>query len=182
MQPAGTLTATPNPALPGEAFTITASVTANGQSGPFLGQVTFAADGKRLGSAALVNGSALIAGPAGLLPGDHPLTATTSLLKDEQGSYAPISMSGIEHVALLPVTVSLTSSVNPVIVGQGTNLAVEVRSGSGAPTGAPLPTGQVTMQADGAVLGTGGSDGASALTFSFPYTSSTVGNHVITAF
>ncbi len=179
LQPAGTLTASPNPVLLGGALTLTAQVTADGQSGPLGGQVTFAADGKTIGSAALANGSASIAAPPNLSIGNHQLTAVTSILKDQQGSYAPVSMAIAVSVAPLPVAVTVTSSGNPVLANQSTTFSVQVGNGSDAPAGSPRPSGQVTVQVDGTTIGSGSSDGTSAFSFTVPYTTSIVGTHVV---
>lgn len=177
IQPTGTLTDTPNPVRVGSPFTVAATVGYAGQSGSLQGKVSFAVDGNALGTVSLKDGAASVAGPTDLSIGIHLLTATTSLLKDDQGSYAPVQTTSSLRVVPLPVSVSVSASENPLTLGGNTTISVSVKNGDGIPAGASPPTGEVTVEVDGASLGT-----VSGPTFSssLPYHPASIGVHLVT--
>ncbi len=167
----GTLTASPHPVLVGGSFTLTAQVSVAGSNAVLGGTVTFAVDGNALGTATLSGGVATIAGPLTLALGTHQLTAVSSALTDGETSYPAVHLGGTEVVAALPVVVSLTVTPNPATTGQSSSLAVSVVNASGAPASAGVPSGGVTLSANGNSVGTvtaQGIAGPATLSYTFP--------------
>ncbi len=109
--PAGTLSASPNPAAFEAAYSLTATLaTANGLAAP-TGTVTFSVDGTVVGTATLSGGIANFTvaahglGPGALLPGSHSLTASYG---GDANYAATTNLSGSFTVSLAPTTVVLT--------------------------------------------------------------------------
>ena len=125
-----TLTATPNPAAPGQAVTLTAS------DPQASGTVTFFDGTVQIGTAVLSGGVAALT-IASLSPGTHSLTATLNGL----------SSNAVVETISTQSMVMLSSSVNPSTFGALTTLTATV-----SPVGA---TGKVTFYNGATVLGDG---------------------------
>ena len=117
----GTLTSTPNPSALAEAFTITAALSPP-TSTTLIGNVTFAVDGTSIGAAPLTSNSATIAGPTTLSAGVHQLTATWP----GDSTYPALNLTAQHIVAsnAVPLTLTLTSSLNPSTYGQAVTFTV----------------------------------------------------------
>jgi hypothetical protein len=122
-----TLSISPNPASPGQAVALTATVS------PSLatGQVVFTDGPTTLGSVTLANGTVTL-GISTFTSGTHPITATYSGDSGYTGS-----ASGATNLAVNQAPVSITSSANPSTVGQSVTFTVTVVGSS--------PTGTVTF-------------------------------------
>jgi uncharacterized repeat protein (TIGR03803 family) len=127
------LTATPNPATPGNTITLRATVTpASGTTKP-SGTITFFYGTLQLGSAALSNGVATFsASSAGLPNGSYAITAKYA------GAAGFAASSGTATVVLATATTA-TLTANPVTVTPPASVTLTAtvarKSGSGAPTG-----------------------------------------------
>jgi hypothetical protein len=164
-----TLTATPNPALLGQAVMINATVT-NPKGAIPQGTVTFKADGTNVVIETLVNGAVQGVSDNNLTTGSHVLTAT----------YSPTAGPAITSTAVTEVVgavqdtlISLVSSANPSVSGSPVTFTAIVRAAISG-----IPTGNVTFMDGTKVLG--------AETYTYPsatYTTSSlsVGTHSITA-
>src|SRR5207244_10941 len=145
---ATTLTTTPNPAVVGQAVTLSTTVTALAPAvGLPTGTVTFRDGATVLGTVTLVNGSASLV-TSTLTVGTHPLTATYN----GSATFAVSTSATVNQVVNAPAaaatSTSLTSTPNPSIVGQAVTLSSTVTSGAG------VPTGTVTFRDGATVLGT----------------------------
>jgi hypothetical protein len=135
----GTLTASPEPSNLGQAFTLTATLAA--PAGTTLsGDINFSVDGTSLGSSALTNNAATIAGPTTLAVGTHPLTATWG----GNSTYPPLTLTG-SHVVANPSTITgtLHATPEPSIYG-GSFAVIASLFVSGVP-----PTGTISFSIDG---------------------------------
>jgi large repetitive protein len=124
-----TLTSSVNPIFIGNSSVLSVSVTA--PVGTPTGTVTFLSGTTSLGTATLVNGAATITVPFNTA-GTFTLTAAYS---GDTSFAATTSNAILENVQTYTPTVTLTSSVNPLIVNNSTMLTVSVTSASGTPTG-----------------------------------------------
>lgn len=168
---ATTLQSSKNPSAIGERVTIQASVAAEDGSGRKpTGTVTFMDGASPLGSPVPLSGGLAIYSTSGLTSGPHSLTATYS----GDGNFSrSVSTSLAQNVsAVAATTVTLTSSVNPSVVGSPVNFAATVQSTSGA------PTGNVTFFDGQTTLGTSALVGAAA---TLPVNALSVGSHNIRA-
>jgi hypothetical protein len=149
-----------NNVSPGQAVTVTATVTPSGATG----QVTFFDNGANIGSATLANGSASIRiTPTG---GVHTVTATYAGDANFQSSTSPPATLTV----LSPVTITFTASPNPANAGQAITLTARLSS--------TTAIGVVTFEEGAKVLGVAGlSNGVATATVS----TLTVGTHTITA-
>jgi len=169
-----TVSATPNPSLPGQSVTFTATVAAASPgSGTPTGTVTFVADG----STALCSTVTLSSGNAAcstssLATGTHSIVASYT---PSSGSYsASTSPTYSETVAKATPTVNLAANPSPSVYGQAVVLTATVSSTSGS------PTGTVTFKDGGTALSCGAqslSNGSTTCTTS----SLAVGSHALSA-
>jgi len=168
---ASALTASPNPAVNGQAVTLTVTVapTAGITSTP-TGNVTFLLNGKtQLGTGVLTGGTTKLSTTA-LGVGNLALTVSYAGAANFQASTSPV-FTEVVHGS---TTTTLTASPNPAFLGQSVTLTATVKpSISGAPTG--------TVQfLDGATpLGTTAVNGGGVA--SLATSALAVGTHSITA-
>lgn len=156
------LTSDPNPVVPGQPATFTATVTALDGSGTPRGTVTFDDNGTTtLGSVALVNGVATLPGVTGFVAGENVITA--SYTGNDASSRTTLSFT------LPTISVKFTSHLSVTILPSPnihagdtvTAVATVTRDGPGTPAPAlvtflvdgqsPLPpiVSQVQLGADG---------------------------------
>ncbi|MGA8938903.1 MAG: Ig-like domain repeat protein [Acidobacteriaceae bacterium] len=170
------LTSSVNPSLVNQTtiFTLTVTATGSGTVTP-TGSVTFYSNGVAIGTSILAATGNPLVSTASLPPysfataGSYPITATYTPTSTSQGGTAALTQLVGNQAGI-----TLTSSINPSLVGQSTNLTASISSLPvfGAATG--------TIQFfDGATsLGTVPVSGAAAtLAVSF----STAGTHTLTA-
>lgn len=157
-----TLTVSPNPVTPGQAITITATVTGSNPTG----SVTFKDGGATLGSASLSNGQASLA-TSFATAGAHSLTAVYAGDANNAGS---TSAAASLTVNAATSATTLAASPNPITVGQSVTLSASVTGSN--------PTGSVTFKEGGTVLGsTSLANGQASLVTSF----ASAGAHSLTA-
>jgi hypothetical protein len=129
----GMLTAAPNATDYGETFTLVAQVTppANGPS--VTGTVTFAVDGKTLGSVPVSGGLASMTVPGTTPIGRHALTAEYS----GSSTYNGVVLNATHAVTGIPTTVFFTiSTPSTIYFGQTVSGSAEVTASDGStPTG-----------------------------------------------
>ena len=157
-----TLTSNHNPASVGQAVTLTAAVTGASPTGA----VTFMDGTTTLGTGTISAGTATFSYTF-TTPGAHSLTAS---YPGDANNAASTSAALAQTVNLATSTTTLTSSLNPSVIGQPVTLTATV-------TGA-TPTGTVTFMDGATTLGTGT---ISAGTATFSYTFATPGAHSLTA-
>jgi uncharacterized repeat protein (TIGR03803 family) len=134
--PTVTVSATPNPAVPGQPITITAAATGSGATP--TGTVAFKYGTLTLTTLPLTSGSASFSPSTASLPsGSYVLTASYS----GDGSYDPAASAGYTvTLSQRTPTVSLSATPNPAAIGQAISITATA-SGSGA-----TPTGTVTIK------------------------------------
>ena len=166
-----TLSVSPNPALPLEPTTMSATVS-SAYTVP-AGTITFMAGGKALAPSVTVaaNGSAS-ATVSTLGAGTYSITAVYGGSTEYASS---TSNTVLEVVNGAPTTTTLTSSLNPSSYGQTVTFTAAVA----APQSATTPTGVVSFMDGATVLGTGVLSASDVATFSTGALA--VGNHGITA-
>jgi len=150
------ISATPNPALPGQTVTLTSTVAQTATSVP-SGSITFMNGNTPLGQASL----------------DSAGTATLTLSSLSAGSYAVVgSYSGDSHYAsgksvvaslqvLSSTTVSLAATPNPVTAGQALNLVATLSANGATPT-----SGTVHFMNGSTVVGSASLNSAGVATLS----------------
>ncbi len=132
---AGTLSANPEPSYVNEPFTLRATLLPSNAADTLTGTVTFSLDGNAVGTAPLTGNTATLAlSGTGIAAGTHSLLATWP----GDSTYPPVTLSGSHAVQLIPVQVSVTSTVNPSAVGQRVTFYVHVLPA--LPAGVVLPT------------------------------------------
>lgn len=142
-----TLASTPNPSLPGQSVTLSATVASAG--GTPGGTVTFRDGDTQIGTSAVVAGVATLVTSA-LAPGAHSLTAAY----DGEPGFATSTSTPLAHsVGQASTTTTLASSSNPSLLGDPLTLTATVVVGGPANGGATGAT--VTFKDGAAVLGTG---------------------------
>ena len=157
-----TLTASSSSATPGQAVTLTATVSPSTATGT----IVFSDGNAPLGSAPLNNGTASIT-TTSLSAGSHSLTAAYS----GDGTFSPSTSPAIPlAVGLGSSATGLSASPNPANSGQAVTLYANVTPSSAI--------GNVTFKDNGAAIGTATLNNGSAT-----YTTSTlaVGSHALTA-
>ena len=133
----GMLTAAPNATDYGETFTLVAQVTAPADGPPVTGIVTFAVDGKTLGSVPVSGGVASIAAPGTTPIGRHALTAEYS----GSSTYNSMMLKGSHAVMGIPTTVVFTiSTLSTIYFGQTVSGSAVVTSSDGS-----TPTGTISF-------------------------------------
>jgi hypothetical protein len=124
-----TVSSNPNPSTPGQAVILTANVSA--ASGTPTGTVEFFDDGTSLGSSALAGGAATLSTTA-LAVGANNITAVYS---GAAGFTTSTSAAAVHNVNLLTTQVTLSSSLNPALVGQTVTLTATVTTPAGPASG-----------------------------------------------
>ena len=150
------LTATPNPSTVGQTVTLTAYVSSRlgtPLGGKWLpvpgGTVTFKDGSATIGSGRISMSKATFS-TTGLAPGTHALTAHYSGYSGGTTSFLPsTSNTQTQHVINPAGATTLTSSLNPSIVGQSVTFTAAVTPAGGDPT----PTGTVQFAVDGVTTG-----------------------------
>jgi hypothetical protein len=133
----GMLTAAPNATDYGETFTLLAQVTAPANGPPVTGTVTFAVDGKTLGSVPVSSGAASITVPGTTPIGRHALTAEYS----GSSAYNSVVLKGSHAVMGIPTMVAFTMSTPLTIYfGQTVSGSAEVTTSDGS-----TPTGTISF-------------------------------------
>jgi hypothetical protein len=160
------VTASANPAVVGQALTLTASATS--ATGVPTGTVKFLDGGTVLGTSTLTNGKAVLATSA-LAAGTHSIEAVYSGDADDTAGTSP-AISVLEQRA---TTTTVTSSVNPVSTLSAVVITATVANGGGVAS-----TGTMTFTEDGTVVGTAQMTGGSA---TLSMSSMPVGAHQFTA-
>ncbi|HEY5381081.1 MAG TPA: Ig-like domain-containing protein, partial [Acidobacteriaceae bacterium] len=164
--PAVTLTSSVNPVNVNATTLLTATVTST--FGTPTGTVTFMDGATPIGTGTLNGSGVATLNVSFSTPGPHTLTASYPGVGFFQ---AATSAPLIETVDDFTPAITLTSSVNPVGLGNTTQLTATLTSASGT------PTGTVTFLDGTTVLGTATlSNGVATLNVSF----STVGQHTLT--
>ncbi len=173
-----TLISAPNPSIVGQSVTFTATVAPQPGGSP-TGSISFLEGTRVLTTVPLavdpVSGNGVATYSTATLPrGSHTITASYG----GDARFAPSSGDTIQTVlpAAPTSTTTLTSAPNPSTFGQTVTFSALVRNGTDT---AGTPTGGVTFQEGGTVLGTGTLDAAG--TARFATASLAVGPHTITA-
>jgi parallel beta-helix repeat protein len=163
------LSASPNPATPGQSITFTAIVSEAQSAGPLTGTVTFKDGATTLGTVG-TNGVANLS-ISSLLTGTHIITAAYG----DSPEYNPSASGAISVVVTaIPTSVDLSASPNPAVAGQSVSLVATAAS----VIPGQAPTGVVTFSDQYRVLGTAP---LAAGVAAFSTTSLFAGTHTITA-
>ncbi|MEU0839317.1 Ig-like domain-containing protein [Streptomyces sp. NPDC005962] len=169
-----TVTSTPNPSVPGQTITYTATV-ASVPPGAFTptGTVTFVIDGGTTTVAVDAAGQAVLTGGP-LAVGSHAVIATYS----GDANLDPSTGTTIQQVNQGATATSLTVSPNPAVCGEAVTLTASVAA---VPPAAGTPTGTVTfiISADGPAL-TASLDATGQASVTVPDLD--LGSHVAAAF
>jgi hypothetical protein len=153
-------------------FTATVAASAPGAGVP-TGAVTFSDGSTALATVPLnATGSATFT-PASLALGSHSITVSYS---GDANFLASTSAALTQQVNQASATITLTSSLNPAVVGQPVVFTAKVASNS---PGVGTPTGTITFNDGSTVLGTATLDNTGST--SFNASSLLVGSHSITA-
>jgi hypothetical protein len=163
-----TLVSSLNPSLLGQAVTFTANVASGSGAVVPTGVVTFSDGATVLGTVPLAAGSAQLT-VSTLTLGSHVINASYA---GAPGLAA--SSANLTQVVQDTTATTLTSSVNPSIVGQPVTFTAHVTPSSGIGT----PTGSVTFSDGSTTLGTVTLSGGNA---TFTTSSLSVGTHTIAA-
>jgi hypothetical protein len=168
------VTSSANPSVFGQSVTFTATVSpvAPGAGTP-TGTVTFLDGGNPVGTGTLSGGVATFATSA-LAVGNHTITTSYGGDGNFNASTGPLT-GNPQVVNKANTTTSVTSSVNPSILGQSVTFTATV---SPVAPGAGTPTGTVTFLDGGNPIGTGTLSGGVA---TFATSALAAGNHTITA-
>ncbi len=135
-QTATLLASSENPALTGDAISLSASISGSDGGSP-TGTVSFLDGGVTLGSAPLQNG---VASLSVVLPaGTHPLTATYNGDASYASSQGMLSQL-VNAPSLAPTAMAISSSANPSTYGQAVTFTTVVTGSTAAPR-----TGTVTF-------------------------------------
>jgi hypothetical protein len=187
VKPAGTtivITSSANPVLSGQSvsFTATVGITAPGTGTP-TGTVQFVVDGSNAGSpVSVISAGGVVTASfntASLAVGTHTIAASYS----GDSSFAPSSgtLTAGQTVLNKPnSTTTLSSAINPSLVGQNVSFTATVTANTGSGT----PTGTVQFVIDGSNAGSPvpvAELSAGSATASFSTASLTVGAHTIVA-
>jgi hypothetical protein len=144
------VTGSPNPATPGSAVTLKATVTATAPgSGHASGTVQFFNGGTSLGTGTLDASGVATFTTSSLPPGTNSITATYQGNTDFLTSTSPAYSQVVAGTAASVTT--MTASPNPSVFGQSVQLQATVDHGSG---GSGTPTGTVQFFNGSTSLGT----------------------------
>ncbi len=170
-----TVSTSPNPAVTGQGFTITANVTpAAPGSGTPTGTVTFYVDGVPVCTAVVLASGQATCNAPGMPAGNHVVTATYSGNSNFNGNTG--TQSGGTTVNPANTTLGLTASPNPSAVGQSVTVTATV-----APVapGFGTPTGTVTFSVNGSPVCTNVAMTGAQATCNLP--TQNAGNHPVVA-
>jgi len=137
-----------NPSVSGQAVTFTANVTSGG--GTPTGTVQFVVDGSNFGAPVAMSGGSAQVSTSNLSVGPHTVQTVYSGGPGFTGSNG--TLAGGQTVNKANSTVSVSTSPNPAVAGQG--IVITANVGAAAP-GAGTPTGTVTFYVDGNPVCTG---------------------------
>ncbi|MEO6598215.1 MAG: Ig-like domain repeat protein [Planctomycetota bacterium] len=154
-----------NPSLVGQSVTFTATVTGSSPTG----NVQFLDGATVLGTVALSGTTATLT-TSTLTQGTHPITAVYAGDPNNQTSTSPVVNQVVNAVGPSATTTTLSSSVNPSLVGQSVTFTATVNGLS--------PAGTVQFLDGAIVLGTSTVSGNTA---TFTTSSLVAGTHPITA-
>ncbi len=141
------LSASPNPAAPGQSITFTAIVSGTQSAGPLTGTVTFKDGATTLGTGSVGTNGVAILRISSLLTGTHIITAAYGG-SPEYSRSASAAISVV--VTAIPTSIDLSASPNPAVAGQSVSL---VATATSAIPG-QVPTGGVTFSDQFSILGT----------------------------
>ena len=150
--------ASANPAAPGASVTFTATVSPAPASAEPTGHVLFFDGGALLGMAALEGGVAVLVTDDLTAPGTHDLTAVYAGSTLYNGSTSPVLREIVTGGAA--TTTTLTSSLNPSVVGNVVTFTATVSAPGGTPSGTvefmdgAATLGSATLAASAASLAT----------------------------
>jgi hypothetical protein len=161
----GTLSASPEPSLYADNFTLTATITQPAGMPQATGSVMFSVDGAVVGTAALVNGVASFTvipppystGPpvvTGYIVGQHTITAVYA----GDGNYNSLTLNGTHSVIGQPTTSTITQLDTTIYYGQeigydnGVDAQLQAYPTNAGATGAPIDGGTLTTYIDGAIV------------------------------
>jgi parallel beta-helix repeat protein len=165
------LSASPNPATPGQSITFTAIVSGVQSAEPLTGTVTFKDGATTLGTGSVGTNGVATLSISSLLTGTHIITAAYGGSPNYNASTSgAISMV----VTAIPTSIDLSASPNPAAAGQSVSLiatAASVIPGQ-------VPTGSVTFSDQFGILGTAPMASGVA---TFSTTALSAGTHTITA-
>jgi sugar lactone lactonase YvrE len=168
------LSSTPNPSIVGNAVTFSVQVVNSGGTYP-TGNVVLLDGTATIATIPLTNGIGSVS-ISTLTVGTHPITASYSGDSNDSSSVSQIDNQIVTAVPLnSSTTTSITSSSNPINVGQILNLNAKVAA---VTAGQPVPTGTVTFMEGTTVLGTATLNTGTA---SIGISTLTAGSHLITA-
>ncbi|MGD0629623.1 MAG: Ig-like domain-containing protein [Terracidiphilus sp.] len=142
------LIATPNPVTAGQALTLTATVTGNGNAAPG-GTVDFMNGAALLGTGALNASGVATLSTAALAAGNYNMTAQYVGDASFLTSTSPAVSVTVTGGAAQPTTTTLAASPNPVGAGQALALTATVTENSGA-----IPAGTINFLNGATLLGT----------------------------
>ena len=171
----GTLVASPEPSNVGRPFQLTATLNSPVPGALLGGSVTFSINGSPLGTAALINNEATIAGPNTLAAGTYQVEA----IWPGDVTYSAVDLKG-SHVVSAPAaasSLSLTSSANPAQALTPVTFTVHLTvSGQAAPAGSAIELSsngttpvQLTTDATGSATCTMSTLGAGSYLFTANY-------------
>lgn len=131
-----TLSSSASQIAQGQAFSLSAAVTANSGSGTPSGTVSFYLGQTQIGTVPLTGGQATLSQTGSFSAGTYNLTATYSGSSQDDPSTSPPVTITIEP-SLVATTTTLSSSASQITQGQSFSLsaAVTANSGSGTPSG-----------------------------------------------
>ena len=139
-----TLASSSNPSALGQAVTFTATV--SGAGGVPTGTVTFLDGNTSLGTGTLNPSGQATFSTSSLATGSHNIKAVYGGDGNFAGSNSGTLKQTVQNIA---TTTTLSSSLNPSLVGQAVTFTAQVTSSSGG-----IPTGTVTFKDAGKTLGT----------------------------
>ncbi len=168
-----TVAPSPSPSIYGQPVSLSATLSGVLDDFPAFGFMSFLVDGTDVGDIQLTKGDTVTLPNVALTAGKHVIGA---LYNDEQ--YYSVggtvdAPSVLQFVATAPTTTTLTTSTNPVTVGQPVTLTAEVASA------APTPSGSVTFYDGTRALGTSAVDSEGKATLMVK--DFTTGTHPLTA-
>ena len=175
----GDLTVTPEPSVTSQPITLTATLyPPSGSPALLSGSIAFTIDGNAAGSATLVNNIAAITVSPALSIGTHSLTATWP----GDATYPPLIFTATHTVTGIPVTISLTSTLNPATVGQQVTFLESMANAAGVSASTPGPTGTTILTDNGVTIGTNTQVSSSLpASWGYDHVFATSGQHTITA-
>lgn len=145
------------------------TATASSTSGTPSGTITFLDGTTVLGTAALNASGIATLTVSFSTPGTHPLTASYPATGAYQAATSPIVNEIVENFT---PTITLSSSVNPVLISSSTVLSATVASSAGT------PPGTVTFYDGATAIGTATLNSSGVATLSVTF--STNGQHILT--